>query len=261
MYQKYLESLRAKSASTKSKIPRGGGWRGGGGSGICGGGDGFRRLIEEREYKSFIYGDSDVEYYILSRFKDQINIDKTLRRISKNILAGCYLGFKDYNSMTKFFNMDLYNLYSFEFANTATFIFCIFSIVACSFLIIFSIRRFFHKDVPNEGFNKAAVLKAKLCIIIPYSAFYIGFFIYITLKYTEIYKRKGYSELIKIKADPFLEDVLKETYDKIPKESNIIAIIILYAISLCIFILAWILSHHFTKKYLSLLEMTTTINN
>ena len=62
-----------------------------------------------------------------------------------------------------------------------------------------------------------------------------------------------------MKVDPFLEDLLKEVYDRNPKAIYVIFIIILYTASIVVFLLAWILSHHFTKKYLSILEKSTQL--
>lgn len=91
--------------------------------------------------------------------------------------------------------------------------------------------------------------------------FFIGFFIYFLVKYTQIYKKNRASELININADPFLEDFIKEINSQIPAENLSIAIFILYSISLCIFILAWYLVHRFTKKKSSdLMELTKELN-
>ena len=264
MYEKYKDSLKSSSSyysgggwswpsSSSSPFPSGGisipTIR------IGGGGGGFRRLEET-------YGNSDVTAYIKQKFIESKNIDKTFRNISNNVSAGNYLGFKDVDSMNKFSNKDLYNIYNAyinRYPNVCSFVFTIILFVAFIILIIFSLTRFCHKDVANEGFDGASVLCGKLAIIIPYSAFFIGFFIYFTYKYSQLYKRNGHSELINIKADPFLEDLLKEIYNQIPKEGYTISIIILYIISLCVFILAWILSHHFTKRYMNLLEMSTQL--
>ena len=116
--------------------------------------------------------------------------------------------------------------------------------------------RFCHKDVPNEKYNRGATICVKVLIIIFYLVAYIGFFIYTVCEYDNIFNKLRHEELINIKADPFIEDLLKEIYDRNPKEYVFIIFICMYILSLVIFILAWILSHHFTKKYLSLLEKT-----
>ena len=222
---------------------------------IGGGGGGFRRLAET-------YGESGLTSYIEQKFKETKNIDTTFRNISDKVRAGYYLGFQDVDSMNKFSNRDLYNTYNLyieRYPNVCSFVFTIILFVAFLILIIFSLTRFCHKDVENEGYDRGSVLCGKLIIIIPYSAFFIGFFIYFVCKYNELYIRKGYKELINIKADPFIEDFLKEIWQQIPKEIYTIIIITLYIISAGIFILAWILSYRFTKRYLNLLEMTTQL--
>jgi len=95
-------------------------------------------------------------------------------------------------------------------------------------LITCSIKRFRHKDVPNEGFDRSAVLYAKLWIILPYLFFYIGFYTYIVYEYVKIYIEREHDEIINMKVDPFLEDLLKEVYDRNPKAIYVIFIIILF---------------------------------
>ena len=113
--------------------------------------------------------------------------------------------------------------------------------------------------MPNEGFDRDAVLVGKLIIIIPYLIFYIGFYIYIVYEYVKIYLQREHDEIINMKVEPFLEDLLKEIYDRNPKQIYALIIVILYTASMVVFLLSWILSHHFTKKYLSLLEKSTQL--
>ena len=121
-------------------------------------------------------------------------------------------------------------------------------------LIIYSIIRFCHEDTPNEGFDPCAVLCAKLMIIIPYLIIFIGYFIYIIYEYIKIYKNRNPKNLIKIRADIFLENYLEEIYNRNLPEGFILALIVLSSFSLVLFILAWILSWIFTKRYLELLK-------
>ena len=58
----------------------------------------LRKIDEQR-----IFGDDTINSYIRNRFNDDINIDKTFRKISGNIYAGNYIGF---NSST---NLNDYN--------------------------------------------------------------------------------------------------------------------------------------------------------
>ena len=233
---------------------RGGGGGGGGGSGSGGGGFRKRKLKEIVQYT--LYGNSEVSCYISERFDDPINIDKSIRNISDNISVGNYLGFKDYASLEKYSSLDLYNLYFTSFPHLPVYVFCYFFILTYLSLMIISMVRFCHKDVPNEKYNRGATICVKVLIIIFYLVAYIGFFIYTVCEYDNIFNKLRHEELINIKADPFIEDLLKEIYDRNPKEYVFIIFICMYILSLVIFILAWILSHHFTKKYLSLLEKT-----
>lgn len=242
----------------------GGGWDSGGGDwgggGIDSGGGGFRRLEDEEEEDS-IYGSPSITKYIRERFNDEINIDKTFRNISDNLFAGNYLGFHDYSNYEKFSKLDLYDIYFTPFPNLTASVFSYFLIVGFIGLIIFSVTRFCHKDKPNEGFDPCAVLTGKLLIIIPYLIFYIGYFIYIVYEYCHIHKDIKQFELTEIKADPFLEDLLKEINGRHMNEELMLILIILFSSSMAIFLLAWVLSQIFTKRYLDLLNKTTNNTN
>ena len=93
------------------------------------------------------YGDSNVTGYIYEKFNESKNIDKTFRNISYNVSARYYLGFKDYETLNRFINTDLYSLYFISFPNTAATIFCFVLIIVFIPLITCSIKRFRHKDV------------------------------------------------------------------------------------------------------------------
>jgi len=129
-YDDYEASKNSGSSYDSSDWDWGGGdwgggdWGGGdwgGGGDIGGGGGGFRRLIEEKKVKEKIYktveydeiddseyGDSYVTDYIYEKFNESKNIDKTYRNISDNVAAHFYLGFKDYETLNRFINTDLY---------------------------------------------------------------------------------------------------------------------------------------------------------
>ena len=154
----------------------GGDW---GGGDIGGGGGGFRKRRKLEEEEDARWGNKEYTKYIWERLDDEINLDKSYKNISNDTYVGNYLGFKDYSNLEKYMSLDLYNLYFIVFPNTAAYVFCYFLIVIFIGLIIFSLTRFLHKDVPNEGFDPCAVLMGKLFIIIPYLIFFIGYFIYI----------------------------------------------------------------------------------
>ena len=233
----------------------GGGDSGGGGSG-SGGGGWRKRKRKLSDLSDTNWEDTEYKDYINERFDDDINIDKSYIKIFSGKYTGNYLGFKDYSTLEKFTSLNLYDLYFIVFPNKAAYIFCYILIIAFIVLIVNSMKRFLHKDVPNEGFNADAVLFGKLTTIIPYLIFYVGFFLYITYEYDNIYFKLGHEELLEVKADPFFEDLLKEIYERNPKPYVMIIFILMYILSLGIFILAWYLSHRFTKKYMSLLNKT-----
>ena len=260
-YDDYLDSLRDDGGRYDRDWDSG--WDSGGGDwgggGIDSGGGGFRRLEDDEE--DSIYGSPFITKYIRERFNDEINIDKTFRNVSDNLFAGNYLGFHDYSNYEKFSKLDLYDIYFTPFPNTTANFFNYFLIVGFIGLIIFSVTRFLHKDKPNEGFDPCSVLCGKLLIIIPYLVFYIGYFIYIVYEYCHIHKDIKPFELTEIKADPFLEDLLQEINEKHMNEELMLILIILFSSSMAIFLLAWVLSQIFTKRYLDLLNKTTDNTN
>ena len=240
----------------------GGGGDWGGGGDIGGGSGGFikRRKLEEEE-EDDRWGNAEYTKYIWERFEDEINLDKSFKNISNETYVGHYLGFKDYSNLEKYSNLDLYNLYFIVFPNKAAYIFCYFLIVIFIGLIIFSLTRFLHKDVPNEGFDPCAVLMGKLYIIIPYLIFYIGYFIYIVYEYDNIYNKLRHEELLEIKADPFFEDLLQEIYDRNPNSNIVLIFISLYVLSMLLYITAMIINHRFHRKIYSFLQETKVTTN
>ena len=227
---------------------------GGGGGGFDGfdvgsGGGGFRNLEEEEEY-----GDEEMTKYIKNKFAEDVNIDKTYKNIFNNLYVGNYLGFANIYNLKDYNNADLYDLYFTVFPNGASYILCYFCIIALIVMIIISIVRFCHEDVPNEGFDPCCVLTVKLIIIIPYLAIFIGYFVYMLCKYFNLYKERNPENLLKILADEFIKDLLSDINDRHLKEVFIFSMIILFSCAMFFFILAWILSYIFTKRYLKLLK-------
>ena len=230
----------------------GGGYDGGGyggGGDIGSGGGGFRNLDEDE-----VYGDSEIDEYIRGKFNEDINIDKSFKKISDNLYVGNYIGFKDYTNMNNFNNMDLYESYFTVFPNLTADVFCYFSLIAMIGLSIFSFCRFCHKDKPNEGFDYCCVCTVKIIIISIYLTFFIGYFSYSIYEYYNIYKNRNPENLINIRADYFIENLLDEIYNRHLHKNFILSIIILLSSSMLIYITSWILSFIFTKRYMDLLN-------
>ena len=76
------------------------------------------------------------------------------------------------------------------------------------------------------------VVSCKCTVIVHYSIFFLPFFVYIVYEYVSIYKKRNPENLINIKADPFLEQFLKEIKDRHPAEGYILSIIIFYVYQL-----------------------------
>ena len=83
------------------------------------------------------YGDSEVTEYIKSRFNERINIDRSFKKIYKNIYVGNYIGFKDYSNMNNFNNTDLYESYFTVFPNDAAYFCCYICLIVIFFLVFF----------------------------------------------------------------------------------------------------------------------------
>jgi len=216
----------------------------------------FHKMVEVKEGprkldEKLLYGDAEVTNYIFDKFIEKKNIDTTYRNISDKVRAKYYLGFQDIDSLNKFTDKDFYNFYFVRYPNVASFVFTIILFVLFLGYVIFSLTRICDD---KEEFDDSCVSCGIVFIIFPYVAFFLGFFIYFLVKYTEIYKKKRAEELLNIRADPFIEDFIKEITAQIPKGSLTIAIFILYSISLFIFVLAWFLIHRFTQKSSELME-------
>ncbi len=167
---------------------------------------------------------------------------------------GNYIGFKDYTSMYDYNKMDLYEPYFTVFPNKRAYIFSYFGLVAIVGLIIFSLCRFRHKDKPDEGFNNYSLYCSIIINMIIYFAFFIGYFIYSLYEYFNIYKNRNPEDLIKIRVDYFIENLLKEIYNRHIYKEYILSIVILLSYSLLINILSWIYSIIIIKRNIELLK-------
>ena len=226
----------------------GGGGGGGGDGGLGNGGGAFRNLDD------IIYGDDKVNKYIRGKFNEEINLDKSYKKIYDNLYVGNYIGIKDDTNMFNFNNMNLYESYFTVFPNLTSDVFCYFCLVAMICLTIFSICRFCRKDTPNESFDYCCVCTVKIIIIIIYLIFFSGYYTYCLYEYFNIYKDRNPKDLINIEADYFLENLLDEIYNRHLNKNYILSIIILLSCSLFIYIIAWILNIILTKRYMELLK-------
>ena len=186
--------------------------------------------------------------------ENEAKIDKSFKKINNNLWAKTFMGFKDSSHMNVFSQMDLQKSYITTFPNEASIIFCQINIIAFIYLLGMSAIRFCHKDQPNEDFKERETLCSKLFVIIPYLIFFIGYFVYIIYEYCDKYRNNNYEILSNIKADPFLEDFIAEIKERYPNEKYIISFIICYSGSIAIFLLAWILSQIFTKRYMRFMK-------
>ena len=207
------------------------------------------RTRERRLYSTTIYGNSEYTAYIEKRFKDDINRDKSYRKLCNDIYGGKYLGFKDYSNLEKFTSLDLYNLYFISFPNKAAEVFCYFLAVIFTGMIIYSIVRLRTEEGPKSFSELCEALIEQSVLTSIYIIFFVGFFLYIIYEYDNIYNKLRHEELLEIKADPFFEDLLQEIYDRNPKSYLMFLFMGLYVLSLIIYDLAWILNYRFGLKH------------
>ncbi len=223
------------------------GW-GGGDWDFGDGGGRFRNLDD------LIYGDSLVNSYsyIRNKFNEEINIDKSFKKIYDNFYIGSYIGFKDNTDLNNFNEMDLHESYFTAFPNYTADVFCYFSLIAMICLSIFSFCRFFYEDDSYRSSNNCCVCTMKIIVIIIYASFFIGYYSYCLYEYFNIYKNRNPEDLKKIRADYFLENLLDEIYKRHLNVNYIISIIILFSCCLVIYIISWILSIFFTNRFTQL---------
>ena len=157
--------------------------------------------------------------------------------------------------MHDFNKMDLYESYFTVFPNYTSYVICFFGLITMVGLTIISLCRFCHEDKPNEGFDYCAVCWLKAIIIFIYTTIFIGYFIYCLYEKNNIYKKRNPEDLLNIRADYFIEDLLNEIYNRHSDKKYILTIIILLSCSMFIYIIAWILSIIFTKRYMELLKI------
>ena len=193
-----------------------------------------------------MFGDETINSYIRNRFNDDINIDKTFRKILGNLYAGNYIGFNSSKDLNDYNNFEFYDLYFIIFPNKASYVFCFICTILYFLFIIIYLGVIYNE--PNETIALPAL------VFLPYLIFFIGFFSYILYEYSKIYKGRRPFDLTQVKADLFLEDLLKEIQDRHCGENLILAIIILYSISMGLLIISICCSCYTTEKNSSILE-------
>ena len=215
--------------------------------------DSYRRVNQSNSLRKIdeqrIFGDDIINSYIRNRFNDKINIDKTFRKISGNIYAGNYIGFNSSTNLNDYNNFELYDLYFIIFPNKASYVFCFICAILYFLVIVIYISIIYHE--PNDMIGFPGL------VFLPYLIFFIGFFSYILYEYSNIYKSRRPFDLTKVKADSFLEDLLKEIQGRHCEENLILAIIILYSCSMFLLILSLSCSCFAAKNDSSILESTS----
>ena len=179
------------------------------------------------KYWDYDYGNWDTHFYILNRFFDKINIDTTYKNISHNVYVGNFIGFINSEDLNKYSDLDLHTKYFDVFPNKTCLVFAyIFAILATGFITFFIISIFI--TVADEK-----DLYFITCFVVyPYFVFMIGFFSYALVEYSDVYVDNSNNYLANIKADPFIEDILRIINERHCPEILMLSVIILYSISI-----------------------------
>ena len=210
-----------------------------------------------------IYGDEKTSKYIYQQFSKSKNIDKYYKKIYNNLYTKNYIGFESYQHMKDFMDIDIHQLYLRKFPNFISFVFSIVSIIFLILLIIFSFARFCYKDKVNDYSDDYCIIATKIVVIIINLDIWIGFFIYFLYAYFKIYKNDKFTILKNINSDDFIKDFIDEIYERYKYKNIILIEIILFPISLFLFILAWIVKpiHQFYTKSSNKADYKIDINN
>ena len=107
-----------------------------------------------------------------------------------------------------------------------------------------------YEDHPNQESDMFFTNFLKCLIIFNYSAIFLGFFLYIIIKYLDLKKdEKNYLFLKEFKADIFIEDFINYFYSKNKFEKKLAFIEIWLSLgSLLFFLLGWIVHIIVMKK-------------
>ena len=245
----YSETIYKNSRGYGGAGGGSGGGGGGFGGGIGGGGGGFRYLDKDED-EDEIYGDTEMTDYILEKFKEENNIDKYYKNIYDNLYSRNYIGFENIDQINKFISIDFKEKYKTFFPNVAAIVFGIISSITFILSIVFSIIRMLYEDHPNQESDMFFTNFAKCLIIFNYSAIFLGFFLYIIIKYLDLKKdEKNYLFLKEFKADIFIEDFINYFYSKNKFEKKLAFIEIWLSLgSLLFFLLGWIVHIIVMKK-------------
>ena len=192
-----------------------------------------------RNLDNDLYATEECTTAIKGHFESEENIDKSFKNVFKNLYVGNYIGFKDYSSMNKFMNIDLYYLYFHSFpdgivnACCCIFLFPIFVITILPLIICC-------RSDPDDNCCCCNLIMYNIIITIIYLPISIGFFIYIIDSYREIYNKSNLGYITQIKADEFITDLLAKVKIKHLSILYHIIIMILFSISMAIFPLTMI---------------------
>ena len=143
-------------------------------------------------------------------------------------------------------DIDLHYLFLYPFPNKISFGFCCPYLVIYLILIFLSLARCCPKN--NQGSDNRKILVLILIIIILYSAFFLGTFIYSIYSLHIIYNKSNLGDINKVDADEFLEDLMIEVKGQHGKKIFHIVVIILFPLSIILFISAWIVLKIYFNK-------------
>ena len=172
-------------------------------------------------------------------FDDENNIDNNFTKISHSEYVKRYIGFENEESI-KNFKRIVFSLYKTHFPNYTALVFSYISIISFTGLIIINIISIYF-SVQNENFDCFKTFNIVISIIFFVPTF-LGFLIYSSVKYDQIYNNESIEYAKKVRADKFIEDFLKDFIKHFDDKTLIICSIIFFTISGLLFIIGWIIS-------------------
>ena len=205
----------------------------------------FKKGLRKRNLQEIFYKDNYTTAYIKKRFNETINKDSTYRNISDNIYVGNYIGFNNTDDLKEFNNFDLYFLYFTFFPNANYIACCYITVIPCLIALIVYLSKLINKNC-FCGENDFGGFFCSLRVI--YFFVYTGFFGYILNDYIDIYKDNKAYNLIKIKADPFLGDLLEEIHGRHLEYGLMLTLFISFLCSFPLYILSIIFWVHWQSK-------------
>ena len=188
------------------------------------------KTIDENNNDTFIfYGNRDLTTYILKKFNEKKNIDKSYKHLYGNLYSRKYIGFDNIEEINIFINTDFSYNYKKKFPNTAA---IVFGYIGIGYNLLF-ITSICLSD------------KKHAFLFIMYIPFFIGYFIYFIKIFVDLQKKKINCRLLKnIKTEEYIQDFIK-TFCDYNEYKNIflLVLIIIFCFSFVLMIISCVIKY------------------